>query len=79
MPYQLNMGYKCLNCGSKDVELLSPKKIEAEAVFYKDENNQISDDNTAFGTKVTEEEKILSCKKCNNYGKIDDKNKFIII
>ena len=72
------MGYKCLKCGSKNIEILTPKKFEAEATFYKDDGDNISDDNIAFETKVEPVGKILSCKKCNNFGSPSDKTLFAV-
>lgn len=73
------MPYKCLKCGSEHTKLLTPKRFEAEAVFYKDDNDNINENNIAFGTKEENVKKILSCKKCNNFGSPSDKSKFSIV
>ena len=70
------MGYKCLKCGSEEIEILTPKKFEADAVIpvnAKDEGD------IAFGIKVEPVKKILSCKKCDNFGSPSDKSKFSIV
>ena len=67
--------YKCMECGSMNVEMKPCKKIEASATLYKDKAGKYEED-IGFGTQEEDTNKMsFFCKDCKN---LDD-GKFILM
>ena len=71
--------WKCVKCGSMNVEIKSPKKVEVEAVLYTDEKGKYDGDEAFEVKEEKSEELFLECKDCHNTGSLKDKSKFVLM
>lgn len=67
--------WKCVECGSMNVERKFFKRFEVSATIYKDKNGKDEED-IGFGTQEEEtNESFLHCKDCHNM----DMSKFVLM
>ena len=59
--------WKCVKCGSMNVERKPYKRFEASATLYEDEQGKFNEEDVGFGTQEEETlEGFLFCKDCKN-------------